>query len=135
MVGKRPAEHRGTRCTLVGETEEDRAGGTHSQHLMCLGGRGRDRTGCDEVVKWPGGHHDAQYTLQGACRGVHGGVIRSQTSGDLGKRGKGHTENSAVGKRREVHPGAQCTQHMVAERAPKRSGEPLVVLGEEAMKS
>lgn len=40
-----------------------------------------------------------------------------------------------VGKRREVHPGAQCTQCMVAERTPERSGEPLVVLGEEVMTS
>lgn len=135
VVGKRPEEHRGTRCIPVGETEGVRAGGTHSQHLMCLGGRERDRTGCDEVVKWPGGHHGAQYTLQAACRGVRDGVIRSQTSGDLGKREKGHTENSEVGKRHEVRPGAQYTQHMVAERTPKRSGEPLVVLGEEALKS
>lgn len=134
-MGKRPAEHRDTRCTLVGETEGGRAGGTRSQHLMCLGGRGRDRTGCDEGAKWPGGHHGAQYTLQAACREVHGGVIRSQTSGDLGKRETGHTENSEVGKRREVHPGAQCTQCMVAERTPERSGEPLVVLGEEVMTS
>lgn len=135
MVGKRPAERRGTRCTLVGETEGGRAAGTHYQHLMCLGGRGRDRTGCDEVAKWPGGHHGAQYTLQAACRGVRGGAIHSQTSGDLGRRGKGRTENSEVGKRREVRPGARCTQCRVAERTPKRSGEPLEVLREEAMKS
>lgn len=134
-VGKRPAEHHGTRCKLAEETEGDRAGGTHSQRLTCPGGRERDRTGYDEVVNWPGGHHGAQYTLQAACRGVHGGVIRSQTSGDLGKREKGHTESSEAGKRREVRPGAQCTQCMVAERTPKGSEEPLVVLGEEVMKS
>lgn len=62
-------------------------------------------------------------------------MIRSQMSGDLGKRGKGHTESSEGVKRREVRPGARCTRHMVAERTPKRSGEHHVVLGSEAMKS
>lgn len=62
-------------------------------------------------------------------------MIRSQTSGDLEKRGKGHTENSEGVKRLEVHPCAQCTQRMMAGRALKGSGEPLVVPGAEAMKS
>lgn len=134
VVGKRPGGHHGTQCILVGEIVGDHAEGTRSQHLTCLGGRGRDRTGHDEVVKWPRGHHGAQYTLQVACRGVRGGAIRSQKSGDLEKRGKGHAENSEGAKRREVHPCAQCTRRTVAGRALKQSGEPLV-LGAEVMKS
>lgn len=125
VVGRRPGVHHGTQYTQVGETEEGHAGGTHCQHLMFLGERGRDQTECVEGVRMPGGHHGARCTQQVACGGRNGGVIHSQRHRGLGRRGRGHAANSVEAKRLEAHPGAQCTQHREAGRAQK-SGEPPV---------
>lgn len=123
-VGRRPGVHRGTQYTQVGGTEVGRAGGTGSQHLMCLGGKGRGRTGCGEGVTRPGGHPGVQCTQLGGYRVAHGGAIHSQRHEDLGRRGRGRVANSEEVKRHGGRPGAQCTRPMKAGRTQKRSGMP-----------
>ena len=116
--------HHGTRYIQVGGTEEDRAGGTESQHLMCLGGRERDQTGRGGGVRRPGGHPGVRCTQLEVYRGGCGGAIHSQMHGGLGRKGRGHVANSEEGKKLEEHPDAQYTQNMEAGRAQKRSGVP-----------
>lgn len=123
--GRRPGVHRGIRYTQVEGTGEGRAGATGSQHLMCLGGRGRGQTGCGEGVRRPGEHPGVQCTRLGGYREAHGELIHSQRHEGLGRRETGHIANSEEAKRLGGHPGAQCTQHMEAGRTRKRSGMPL----------
>ena len=91
--------HHGTQYTQVGGTEEGHAAGTGSQHLKCLGGRGRGQTGCGGGVRKRGGHPGVQCIRLGAYRGDHGGVIHSHMCGGLGRRGRGHTVNSEEARR------------------------------------